>query len=109
MDENRKELFLTLKNNAKEIKNILNSDELQLAKLDSLFRERNSIFVQLREILIADSIDEDEQELIQEMIEDNGVILDKMEKVKQNMKSEFNKKETEANKISKYSNKNLSG
>ena len=109
MDENRKELFLMLKNNAEEIKNTLDSKELQLAKLDTLLRERNRVFVKLRDILTETSVDDEEQGLIQEMIEDNGFILERMNEIKQDMENKFNKKENDANKISKYSSDNLKG
>jgi len=109
MDENRKELFGMLKTNADKIKNALDSDELQLARLDTLLRERNGIFVKLRDILTETSIDDEEQELIQDMIEDNGFILEKMNKIKEDMENKFNKKENDANKISKYSSDNLKG
>ncbi len=109
MDENRKELFLMLKNNAEEIKNTLDSKELQLAKLDTLLRERNRVFVKLRDILTETSVDDEEQGFIQEMIEDNGFILERMNEIKQDMENKFNKKENDANKISKYSSDNLKG
>ncbi len=109
MDENRKELFLMLKNNAEDIKNTLSSKELQLAKLDTLLRERNRVFVKLRDILTETSIDDEEEKLIQGMIEDNGFILERINEIKQDMESKFNKKESDANKISKYSPDNLKG
>ena len=109
MDENRKELFIMLKNNAEEIKNTLDSKELQLAKLDTLLRERNRVFVKLRDILTETSVDDEEQGFIQEMIEDNGFILERMNEIKQDMENKFNKKENDANKISKYSSDNLKG
>ncbi len=109
MDSNKKELFAKLKDNATKIKNALKHDELQLADLDNLLRERNAIFVELKDILVSGDINEKEEKLIAEMIEDNRFILDKMVEIKQNMESQFNKKEKDADKISKYSSQDLKG
>ncbi len=109
MNRERKEFFLKLRENAREIKAALDSKELQLAKLDMLLRQRNETFEQLKDILVSDSIDEEEEELMQEMIEDNRIILDRMEEMKKEMEIDLNKKENDAEKISKYSSENLKG
>lgn len=111
MDSNRYDIFTKLSKNAEKIKEILESksNSPELAKLDTLFRERNGTFLQLKEIFSIDSVDEQEEKLMQQLIKDNRFILDKMEKIKEEMEAAMNRKEHDAKEISKYSSNNLKG
>ncbi len=105
----KKVFLINLKENADKIKDALAENSLQLAALDKLFRERNSMFIKLKKLLENNHLNEEEEQLMNLMIEDNRFILDKMEKIKQEMENAFHKKENDANKISKYSPDNLIG
>ncbi len=109
MNNDRYDTLIKLSENAEKIKKILESKSLELAHLDKLFRERNSTFLELKNIFSINSIDEQEEKLMQQLIEDNRFILNKMEKIKKEMEAEMNKKEHDAKEISKYSSNNLKG
>jgi hypothetical protein len=109
MREKRIEIYVKLKENANQIKDILQDDNVNFATLDKLFRERNNTFFHLKEIFKLKNIDEEEEKLAQEMIDDNNYILEQMEKLKEQMEKTQNKKEHDAKDISKYSNSELKG
>ncbi len=103
MDESRKKAYLELQKNAKEILDALDTEKFELAVLDRLLRERNATFLKLKDVLNKDSVDAEEETLMQGMISDNYAILQRIEEKKKEMESALNKKVQEANKISKYS------
>ncbi len=110
MREKRIEIYKELKTNAESIKNILESDKIEnMALLDKLFRERNNTFFKLKEIFKMKEMDEEEEILVQEMIDDNNYILEKMEQVKEKMEKSMKQKEHDAKDISKYESDNLKG
>ncbi len=110
MREKRIEIYKELKTNAESIKNILESDKIEnMALLDKLFRERNNTFFKLKEIFKMKEMDEEEEILVQEMIDDNNYILEKMEQVKEKMEKSMKQKEHDAKDISKYASDNLKG
>ncbi len=102
MNEDRKKVYEELSSNAKELKKLLSSDEFNLALADKLFRERNKLFYQLKDVFKLDSADDEELAFVEGMVKDNNEILELVEKKKEAMDSEFKKKELDAKKITSY-------
>lgn len=102
MDEERKKTYERLSRNAEDLRKTLGSADFNLAEADRLFRERNSLFYQLKDVFISDNIDNEEMDLIKCMIDDNNEILNLIELRKKEMEKTFRKKETDAKKITSY-------
>ncbi len=102
MDEERKKTYERLSRNAEDLRKTLGSADFNLAEADRLFRERNSLFYQLKDVFISDNIDNEEMDLIKCMIDDNNEILNLIESRKKEMERTFRKKETDAKKITSY-------
>lgn len=102
MDEKRKKVYRELSSNAEELRKVLSSDEFNLALADKLFRERNKLFYQLKDVFKLESADDDELVFVEEMVRDNSEILELVEKKKDAMDREFKKKELDARKITSY-------
>jgi len=102
VDEKRKKVYRELSSNAEELRKVLSSDEFNLALADKLFRERNKLFYQLKDVFKLESADDDELVFVEEMVRDNSEILELVEKKKDAMDREFKKKELDARKITSY-------
>ncbi len=95
-------IYKSLLKNADELKEILTLEKMNLAEVDNLFRERNSLFEQLKYIISDNEIEKNELDLLKNVIEDNDTLLKLLENKKIDMKTNFRKKEMEAKKISSY-------
>ncbi len=109
MREKRVEIYKKLKENADLIKSILKKEELNVAELDSLLRERNNTFFELKKIFNMKDMDEEEEKFAQEMIDDNNYLLEEIERIKSSKEKEMTKKEKDAKDISRYGKDNLIG
>ncbi len=102
MDDDRRSVYKKLSKNADEIRGVLKSENFNLAEADRLFRERNTLFYQLKDVFLAKDVGEDELELIEGMINDNNELLAMIEGKKKEMERNFKKREADAKKITSY-------
>ena len=102
MDNTRKDIYIKLKENAENLRELLDKKEFNLAEVDKLFRQRNDLFYQLKDVFVLKEADEEELEFVEGMINDNNDLLEMITKKKEIMQGEFNKKKSDANKISTY-------
>ena len=102
MDNPRKEIYEKLKENANILRDILNADEFNLAEADRLFRERNTLFYQLKDVLVLENVDDEEAKEIENMIKDNNELLEMITNKKEEMEKKFRKKRSDVSKISTY-------
>ncbi|WP_035587890.1 hypothetical protein [Hippea jasoniae] len=102
MDNTRKDIYIKLKENAENLRELLDKKEFNLAEVDKLFRQRNNLFYQLKDLFVLKEADEEELKFVEGMINDNNDLLKKITRKKEIMQGEFNKKKSDANKISTY-------
>ena len=102
MDDDRRLVYERLSENADRLRDVFKSDDFNLAEVDRLFRERNTLFYQLKDVFVAKDIDEEELEMIEGMIKDNNELLAMVEEKKKEMEKRFKKKEMDAKKITSY-------
>ncbi len=102
MDGDRRLVYERLSENADKLRDVLKSDDFNLAEADRLFRERNTLFYQLKDVFVAKDMDEEELEMIEGMIKDNNELLAMVEDKKKEMEKRFKKKEMDAKKITSY-------
>jgi len=102
MDSERRQVYEKLSENADKLRDVLNKEDFNLAEADRLFRERNTLFYQLKDVFLAKDVGEEELEMIEGMIKDNNELLAMVEEKKKEMEMKFKKKEVDAKKITSY-------
>jgi len=95
-------IYSDMDKNSSLIKESLLREDLEISRIDTLFRERNNLFEDLKYHYTNDSIVAEDLGYIKKVIDENRELQKLLKEKKRAMSLEFSKKEKTAKKISQY-------